>query len=151
MGIKLALLLVVICAALSNGGIDTMDRFQVSSEPVVVKAATKKQNQKKKKIAAYNKKAKKAYRKFLKEYYVEGKSFYHNGYEYKWSYHRSKDRLYAIKDINHDGKVELFIFNSKGSENYLFSYYKNKVQCAAVNVIGSESGGKFLGTKKERL
>ena len=97
----------------------------------VVKARSAKNN----KVAAYNKKAKKAYKKFLKGYFEQGKAFSYNGNKYKWSDHNSSeystdsDKQYIIKDINHDGKVELLIYNTGRPEYYLFTYYKNKVKC----------------------
>ena len=93
----------------------------------VVQAKSKKQD----KNAAYNKKAKKAYKKFLKDYYVQGKSFHYGWQQFKWSDYKSS-RKYSIYDINHDGKLELLIDNSGRPESYLFSYYKGKVKCVAV-------------------
>lgn len=141
-GIAILLLLAVTVGTLSTACPDTKDTLHVSSEKMVVKAATKKQ-----KVAAYNKKAKKAYKKFLKSYFVQGKSFYCNGYEYKWSDKKNKNRKYTIRDINHDEKVELLVFNKDQSEHYLFTYYNNKVKCESVS--GNE--GAFFESKKGKV
>ena len=125
-----------------------------SNETVLtVKAAVKQQGKvtvrtatKKSKITAYNKKAKKAYKKFLKEYYVQGKSFLYGGSKYKWSDYKSS-RKYTIRDINHDGKLELLIYNIGRPEHYLFTYYKGKVKCAAI----AQNHSCFYECKKGRV
>ena len=99
---------------------------------------------------AYNKKARKAYKKFLKEYYVQGKSFFYDGTEYKWIDDNSSkysDRKYTIYDINHDGKKELLIYNTGRPEYYLFTYYKGKVRCASV----AGYHNTFLECKKRKV
>lgn len=141
-GTVVFLLLAVTVGMLAMDCTETRDMLHIPSETTVIKAATKKQ-----KIAAYNKKAKKAYKKFLKSYYVQGKSFYCDGTEYKWSDYRSTNRQYTIRDINRDGKLELLIYNEGRPEYYLFTYYKNKVKC--VDVAGYHSA--FCQCKKGKL
>ena len=105
--------------------VKTENTSKMTSGKMVVKAASKKK---------YNKKAKKAYMKFLKGYFVHGKSFSYQGRKHKWrddNSARDRDKYYLIRDINHDGKVELLVFNSGRPEEYLFTYYKGKVKCVA--------------------
>ena len=115
---------------------DTITKSVVSETVLASQAADRQQSkavvQAKSTNAAYNKKAKKAYKKFLKEYYVQGKSFSYMQEQYKWSDYECSDRQYTISDINHDGKLELLIYNVGRPNYYLFTYHKNKVKCVAI-------------------
>lgn len=139
------LLVVVVVQTVLCGFVCIDQSSNVVSENVVINAATKTKAK-----AAYNRKAKKAYKKFLKEYYIQGKSFFYDGIEYKWSDHNSSeysDRMYTIYDINHDGKKELLIYNTGRPEYYLFTYYKGKVNCASV----AGYHNTFLECKKRKV
>ena len=108
----------------------TVKAVAIQPSKVYVKAKSKKST-----TTDYNKRARKAYKKFLKGYYVQGKSFFYEGREYKWSDDNSSEyseNKYTIYDINHDGKKELLIYNTGRPEYYLFTFYKGKVKCASV-------------------
>lgn len=108
--------LLVLCVV----GMTKINSTSIGMKKVVVQAATKKQ-----KNAAFNKKAKKAYKKFLKDMYENRKAFTFDGKKYTWN----SSWKYAIVDINNDQKLELQIFNVGRPEYYLFLYYKGKVKC----------------------
>lgn len=114
-------MLVVVVAQTISGDFACKEGYSnVVSEKMVVNAATKKQTK-----ATYNKKAKKAYRKFLKDVFVNGK--YHNG----WGKNVTQ-REYAITDLNNDGKLELILntlpFYGTSQGCVVYTYYQGQVK-----------------------
>lgn len=133
---------------------DTITESVVSENAFASQAAGKQQSKavvqvksKKSTNAAYNKKAKKAYKKFLKGYFEKGKSFSYGRSGYKWNYKFSEHEggYYLIYDINNDGKLELILDTSDTYvtiNSALFLYYKGKVKCIGLSE-GSHLGGPW--------
>ena len=119
----------------------------------VVQAKSKKSTN-----AAYNKKAKKAYKKFLKGYFEKGKAFAYDEdgktkIKWEWTHNFSENGggYYVIYDINNDGKLEL-ILNTEdicgmAIPSALFIYYKGKVKC--IGITGHNS--YYCGYRKGNL
>ena len=108
----------------------TVKAAEVQQSKVNVKSESKKST-----TAKYNKKIRKAYRKFLKGYYENGKAFRFHKSEYKWPFDFKKyDAYYAIYDINNDGKDELIL----GLDGYYWGHEKGKLigECERDSLAG---------------
>lgn len=125
----------------------TVKAAEVQQSKVNVKSESKKST-----TAKYNKKIRKAYRKFLKGYYENGKAFRFHKSEYKWPFDFKKyDAYYAIYDINNDGKDELILntddMHGSSNPNTIFMYYKGKVKCIGMSGLD----GYYWGHEKGKL
>ena len=102
-------------------------------------------------------KIRKAYKKFLKGYFKNGKSFTYNHKKYKWKYKYSQGNsggYYAIYDINNDGTEDLILYTmdicDTSNPSALFMYEKGKVKCIAFTgqdhfYKGFEKGNLIVG------
>lgn len=127
----------------------TVKAAEIQQNKVNVKAESKKNTD-----TAYNKKVKKAYKKFLKGYYENGKAFSYHKSKYKWPFDYKKyDGCYAIYDINNDGKDELILntddMMGSSNPNTIFTYYKGKVKCIGMSgyygYYWGHTKGKLIG------
>lgn len=126
---------------------DLFKKGSVERTAITVKAKSKKST-----TTDYNKRARKAYKKFLKGYYEDGKTFSYGTRKFNWWYDfKEYDADYALYDINNDGKDELILNTDdivgSSDPNAIFTYYKGKVKCIGI----SGHYGYYWGHKKGKL
>lgn len=156
LGTRIASALLVMALALNQGLIMPRGVIQdavtetISADNETVTVAAKAAPTKKQKIAAYNKKAKKAYKKFLKKVkkQTEKENMSYTKGHYPVDYEFAG---YSITDINNDGKLELLLHPGEGTcvEDDLYVYKNGKVKYlgAVGNVIKVyKSGNMFYST-----